>query len=295
LDLAIISIRLPRFPTAAQAACERASQAQAAQQSREIRADPAIGFTLLRQFLERLATTPNPTTRIGMWGFLNNVARPELVQSLATALRDSTDDAFRKEAVTLLAVKFAADPAARDALVAVAASGPDTLMRRVAERAVSREEPWHDYAVARLRDTTLPSDQRLEAWYWMADAMPLDQDKMRAALADMLTELQQRDGVRVLAELLADTQKDVSETGYGIAGQQGQRTMTLFGAVNHPAAPELLISYYEAEPNYLTLGVLATRRDDPRIASMLESIAADQTDQRMSRRAANYLSQPLER
>ncbi len=283
------STQIARFPTPAQVACHRESQKLSAQRAQP---DPAISMSAMRLALDRLAVTTEPERRRGMFSLLRNIALPEHIPLLASAWRKSTDEAFRKEVVTLLAVKFADDPAAREALAAVAAGSPDALVRHVAERALSGDGPWRDYAVARVRDTSLPAARRLEAWYWMADAMPLDQQKMSDTLAGMLTALQEGDGVRVLVDLLASTQKNPSSPDYGLAGQQGQMALRQIGSVNHPAAPELLIASFDAMPNYLTLSVLATRRDDPRVDAKLESIAAEHADAQLRRMAASRLRQP---
>jgi hypothetical protein len=289
IDVSVGLSQLPRYPTTTQLACNRAIELDFQQR----RADPTYSISMVRQGLERIAGMPELMQRNSMWSILRSNARPELAQPLATALRESTDDAFRKEAMTLLAVKYADDPAARQALAAVAASAPDTLMRHVAERAVSGEAPWRDYAVVRVRDTSLPTPQRLEAWYWMVDAMALDTTKMSNAMVEALTALQAGNGVRVLADLLAASQKDPAGPGYGLAGQQDQWAMRRIGSVNHPAAPELLIACFDAMPNYITLGVLATRRDDPRVVSRLEAVAADETDPRLSKQAISALRAPL--
>jgi flagellar basal body-associated protein FliL len=280
--------KLPRIPTPVQAACNQSTR-QVIAQNRS--ADTAADISPIRLLLERLAGTQAPTARASTWSILRNQLRPELVTPLVAALRDATDDALRKELVTLLDVGYADSPAAREALADVAASGPDTLMRHVAERAVSDNWLWLNYAVTGVRDTSKSTAQRLEAWNWMADAMPLDQQTMKATLSDTLTALQEADGVRMLAELLAATQKNPRGPGYGLAGQQGQWTLRQIAAVKHPAVPDLLITCFDAEPNYVTLGVLAVRRDDSRVAGKLESIATHQADPDLRRQASSYLQQ----
>lgn len=290
-----LSARLPRYPTPAQASCQNARQQLFMEQIAQQRtADPARFFPTVRQTLERLATTTNPITRSNAWASLGRDAHPEYAQLLVQALHESIDDAFRREVVTLLAVKYPDDPAAREALAAFAASSPDTLMRHVAERASAGPGVWRDYAVSRLSDERLPMERRLEAWFWMAEAMSLDKDGMASEVSGLLTVLQRGGGFPVLADVMGSTLKDLSDAGPDFLGQQGYRTMGQIGSVNHPAVPELLIASFDTAPNYLTLGVLATRRDDPRVASKLESIASHGTDERLRRSATSLLNRPLE-
>jgi hypothetical protein len=46
---------------------------------------------------------------------------------------------------------------------------------------------------------------------------------------------------------------------------------------------------FDVSPNYLTLGALATRLDDPRVANKLQAIARQTTDERLRRMATTYL------
>jgi hypothetical protein len=288
IDVVVGLNQLPRYPGGAQLACNNAVQQNLKRQL----ADPAVSIPMIRQGLQRIAGMTGFMQRSSSWALLRNRAVPELVQPLVAMLHEATDEAFRKEVVTLLAVKFSTDPAAQHALAEVAASEPDTLMRRVAERAVAGETSWRDHAVARVRDTRLPTAQRLDTWYWMVDAMGLDKEKISAELVQALAALREAGGIQVLAGLLADTQKDPGGADYGLDGQQGQWAIRQIGSVRHPAAPELLIACFDAMPNYITLGALGTRRDDARVVSRLEAIAADQSDARLSRQAAGYLLQP---
>lgn len=74
--------------------------------------------------------------------------------------------------------------------------------------------------------------------------------------------------------------------------QQGQMVMRKLGSLQHPAAVAMLIDCYDAMPNGTALGILATRRDDARVVSRLEAIAADTSDPALAKRAAALLSEP---
>jgi hypothetical protein len=289
---------LPRTP--AQLACIRATQ-------RDLQADlaqrrtvgPTIDMSVVRQLLQRIATAPQAASRNSSWSILRSSVRPELLQPLVAALRETTDEAFRKELVTLLAVKFAGDAAAQEALAAVVAGAPDTLLRHVAERALSGNGPWRDYAVARIRDASLPPAQRLEALYWMFDVTPLDPQQGADMVAAVLTTLRQGDGIPVLARLLVGTLQESGDAANELTGRWSQWVMGRLGPLNRPpvsypaAAVDLLIACFDAMPTDLTLSNLAARRDDPRVAGKLESIAADTANPRLSERAARLLNQPL--
>jgi hypothetical protein len=288
-----LSATLPRHPTPAQASCQNTQQQffrnQIAQQRT---ADPASLFPPVRQTLERLATTTNPITRSNAWGSLGRNAHPEYAQLLVQALRESSEDAFRREVVTLLVLKYPDDPAAREALAAIAARSRDTLMSHVAERPTAAPEVWRDYAVSRLSDDRLPTEQRLDALYWMAEAITLDKDRIAAEMSALLAVLQRDGRLLALANILAGTLKDLGEAGLDPAGQRGQWMVRQLGSVHHPAAPELLMACFDAAPNYLTLGALATRLDDPRVANKLQDIASQTADERLRRIATSYLNDP---
>lgn len=285
---------LPRLTTAAQAACSRERSEFARRQiAEQRRVDPSIDIAALRNLIQNLATIPSPTTRANLARRRQDMTRPEMREPLLAALRESTDDASRREIVTLLAVKFADDASVQQALGAVAASSPDTLTRHVAQRVLTGEDPWRDFVIHRLRDTSLPPAQRLEPLFWIADTMPVNQQKLDAEVAHLLTALKQGDAIRTLAEFLAGTQMNPRDTTQSLLIQQGQRTMRQITSVDHPAVPELLIAYFDTAPNYLTVAALAARRDQPTIMRKLESIAAGHPDPQVQRMAARYLNEPL--
>jgi hypothetical protein len=285
---------MPRLTTAAKAACDRERSESSRQQfAEQRRADPSIDNAMLRNLIQNLATNSSPTTRSNLARRRLDMTRPEMREPLLAALRESTDDAARKEIVTLLAVAFADDVIVQQALAAVAASSADTLTRHVAQRVLTGEGPWRDFVIHRLRDTSLSTTQRLEPLFWIADTMPVNKQKLDAEVTALLTELQQGDGVRVLAEFLAGTQMNPRDMSQTLLIQQGQRTMRQIASVNHPAVPDLLIAYFDAAPNFLTVAALATRRDQPGIMRKLASIAAGHADQQVQRLAGNYLNEPL--
>jgi len=283
--------RLPRYPGEAQVACDRAMQAFAQPAFERLRSG-TDSVPLIRQGLEYLAATAEPTYRANRWSLLRSNARPNAVDSLVAALRETNDPAFSKEVVTLLAVKFAGDPTARESLATVATAGTNTLTGHVAELALSGDGPWRDYVVARVRDASLPAAQRLEAVNWMIDATSLDPQQMTATLGTVLTKLQESGGIPVLARLLVDTQKD---EGNDITKQWGSWVMGRLGSLNRtpveypPAAVDLLIACFDAMPAQLTLNNLAALRADPRVASKLESIATDLSNPQLAERAARSL------
>lgn len=196
-------LQLPSYPTAAQVACDRARAAGGPS------ALPPVDATSLASgFIDRLAGK-QPTGRISTLGLLRNLVKPEMVPALVAALRESTDDTFRGEIVSLLAARFPDDPAAREALAVVASANAGTLKGHVAQRALTGEGPWRDYTIATIRDTSLPTAKRLEPLYWMVEAMTLE-PKNEAAAADLLATSQQDGSAQALAQLLAGAVQGVS-------------------------------------------------------------------------------------
>jgi hypothetical protein len=287
-----LSARLPRLAGDPEhVACEAAKADLLKQQlEEERRIDPAPAVASVLNMLRRLAAEPAPTTRFSNWRAQRASLRPDLIPGLVAALRDP-DDAFRKELVTLLAVKFGEDHLVRSAFATVAGRGPESLTRHVAERVISGEAPWRDYALARYCDSRLTTTQRLEPLYWMAEAELLDREKLRAEVNAIVTVLQASGGIRALGEFMGRTQGEAETAPF--LSQQGQMTIRMIASLDNPAVPELLIAYFEAAPNYLTLNVLATRGDDPRVASKLQAIAAGHADKELQELATSHLRQPV--
>jgi hypothetical protein len=277
-------LQLPSYPTAAQAACSRARAAEGPPAQL-----PVAAASVATGFIDRLAGK-EPTGRISTLGLLRNLVKPEMMPALVAALRDSTDDTFRGEIVSLLAAKFPDDPVAREALAVVATANAGSLQGHVAQRALTGEGPWRDYTIATIRDTSLPTAKRLEPLYWMVEAMTLE-PKNEAAAADLLARSQQDGSAQALAQLLAGAVQG------GVAGgmttfQQGQMVMRKLGSLQHPAAIAMLIDCFDAMPNATALGILATRRDDARVVSRLEAVAADTSNPELAKRATALLSEP---
>jgi hypothetical protein len=146
------ALQLPSYPTAAQAECSRARSAKVPP-ARSLMVDT----TLAKEFIDGLKGKP-PTYRLSSLSIFRNLLKPEMVPALVASLHQSTDEAFRAEVVNLLAAKFPQEPAAREALAAVAATNADTLQGHVAQRALTGEGPWRDYAMAAIRNTSLPTE-----------------------------------------------------------------------------------------------------------------------------------------
>jgi hypothetical protein len=237
--------------------------------------------------LERIAAVPAPGPRAALWLTLRGQKYPEQLPLLLKALREETADVVRKEIITQLALDFTDDPAARAALVSVAAIEPQALSRHVAALVLSGDAPWRDYVVATVRDTSLPTAQRLDPLTWMMGASQR-YPRMDATFKEVLPALLDGDGARVLAELLASKQKDSADPLGDLAGGI---VVAQLSVMDHPAVPDLLVAWFDAAPSEIALRFLAQRRSDPRVRKKLEAIAAGDADPKLSQQAASFLLQ----
>lgn len=115
--------------------------------------------------------------------------------------------------------------------------------------------------------------------------------KNEASAGDLLAMIQQAGGTPELARLLAATLQagpDGGLPGY----EQGQLAVRKLGSLKDPAAVEMLIECFDAIPGGTALALLAARRDDPRVMSKLEAIAADSSNPALAERASALLAEP---
>lgn len=100
--------------------------------------------------------------RAQVWRSLRGIPHPELVAGLAESLRRDADVAVRFEALATLAADHAHDEVARSTIASIAMEDSEELIRMAAARVMEGEEGWRAYVLARLDNTGLSPDERLE-------------------------------------------------------------------------------------------------------------------------------------
>lgn len=237
--------------------------------------------------LNRIAVVPEPGPRASLWLSLRGQVYPEQLQLLLYALRGEQADVVRRELITQLALEFADEPAARESLAAVAAVEPQPLARHVAERALFGDGPWRSFVAASLRDTGMTAAQRLEPLMWMLETRQR-YPRVDSTLKDMLPDLLEADGARMLAGVLLRKQEESTDPLDALATGL---VVAQLGAMDDPAAPELLLAWFDAAPSEDSLRLLGRHRDDSRIRTKLEGIVAGHPDPALRRMAASVLGQ----
>src|SRR5690606_28142215 len=103
-------------------------------------ADPA----LLKGAID-LAAIGSPVQRAEVWRMLRDVGKPVLIDPLIQSARLDVDASVRMEAVATLGASFSNDPRVRSELAIVATQDSRSLVRALAQRALSGEPAWRRY------------------------------------------------------------------------------------------------------------------------------------------------------
>lgn len=226
------------------------------------RAGSSMSDAVVREALARMDRTPQKEDRDLYLAFLGGQGHPGLIPPLIDmALRDP-DDGARLAAVEHLSAGFTDDNAVRAALESVSRNDRKELNRKVAERALVGDAPWNDYVVATLKDTNQSVQQRLEPLRWMSG---------------------QGISVTPLAGAVLGEDREVFINLLVQAGRErntfATRALGAFGSVNHPGASRLVLSVFDAVPDYERLRLLERHLDDPDVRGRVEQIAAGPSDE----------------
>jgi hypothetical protein len=240
-----------------------------------------LGADVIGAALAMISGPGDAAVRGGFVQALRGQSHSDLVQPLIEIAHRETEDSLRLEAVTSLVEDFNTDAAARSALELVARDDASPLVRKVAARAVSGTAAWDEYAIATVRDTTLPVAQRLAPLEWMAGT------RARGQLPVLMGQLLDGTGAHVmLADLLSAAQKDSKGTG---------STTTLLNVLRdsrHSTAVDFWLAMFERNPESTVLSGLYRHRAEGRVRKRLEEIAATHPDAKLRETAASLLESP---
>lgn len=219
----------------------------------------SMSEAVVREALQRIAHAPSEDERNTLWIFLRGQRRAELIPALVSRAQQDADQGARLEAINQLAADFPENPQARVALQWAMRNDPALLNRRMAERAVLGNGPWHDYVVATLKDSSQPLPRRLEPLRWMMiEGMPL---------APLATALFGEDR-QAFIDLFVQARGNATAT----------QALGAIGAMKHPQAAGFVLAVFDGMPDRGYLQLLREHLDEARVYSRVEEIAADQSN-----------------
>jgi hypothetical protein len=240
-----------------------------------------LGADVVRVALGIISSPGEASTRAAFVRALRGQPHADLVQPLVEIAHRAPEDLLRLEAVTSLAEDFSADVAAHSALELVAREDASELVRKVAARVVSGKPVWDAYAVATVRDTSMPDVKRLVPLEWMTG------NKARAELPALLDQLLDGAGAHImLAELLSAAQKE---------SKGGGSAMTLISVLRdsrHSAAADFWLAMLDRNPDTNSLSGLNRHRAEERVRKKIEELAASHPDVKLREAAAAMLEEP---
>jgi hypothetical protein len=187
-----------------------------------------------------LAKLVEPAQRAQLWRTMRGVGNPALIDSLLLSLSQDPDD-VRVAAIEALGADFRGEARVRSTLEAVAASDARPLVRAVAERAVSGEEPWRRYVVRSLEDTSLSPEQRLEALaYYLYPREPTG-GKSHPDYAQITGDLDDA-AVRAFAEVIPKAGPLAGNVNNNLLGNIAARH------IRNPAISDMLLEVLGSHP-----------------------------------------------
>jgi hypothetical protein len=240
----------------------------------------------LRGALDLATSTDNPFIRAQIWRALRSARSTELIQPLIDSARSEPNDSARMAAVATLAAN-SQDDRARAALESIAINDSRDLVRMIAQRGLSGDAAWNDYAVTRLQNAGLTDGQRVEALTYMA-ASGQGQQQLPGLLDAKAVEALAQIMPRVLA-----APADSSAPRPANADSLVNLTR-LLSNTNQPATIDLLIGLLKtsSDPAIRRMAVvgLARHLDDARARAMLDEVGANDPDIKL--REAASVHQP---
>ncbi|MEO8316545.1 MAG: HEAT repeat domain-containing protein, partial [Pseudomonadota bacterium] len=189
-----------------------------------------------------LAANGDPALRTQIWRMMRGVGNPDLIQPLLASLTQDPSD-VRLAAIETLSADFLGDPRVRAALASTAVEDPRPLVRAVAERGISGEEPWRRYVDSSLKDSNQPAAQRVEALvYYLYPQGPTPQTSPNNPDYWQILEQLDDGAVRALAEALPKAGKlQRGIEGLFMSNFAGRKS-------KNPAVTEMLLGYLERDP-----------------------------------------------
>ncbi len=237
--------------------------------------------------------------RAEVWRRLRGLPHADLITGLVESLRRDPDQQVRFEALATLAADYPDDVAARNAIASVAADDREEIIRMAARRVTLGEDGWRAWLLARLGNTGLPPDERLEPLLLVSRSATTSGE-----LSAVQTLVQDPQVVRALMQMLGDgwfdpMQLDSTADALGLLAH-ADRTAAYDLLVQVPRAtppaviepgapPEPVSPPPRAEPerpqtlvSAANMAWLQAHQDNPRVRRMLQDIESGRMDPRMN-------------
>lgn len=237
--------------------------------------DPAI----MRAVIDLASVTTNPEHRAEIWKKMRSIKSPALIEPLSKAAQLDPDITVRTEALTTLVADYARDPRSRAALELIARTDSHSLLRAMARRGLLGEADWKSHVLSSLKDTTLPDEQRLEAFLFHAR----NSEESDKPVADLLDD----DTIKALTEVLPKAGSTGTDQ-YGVTF-----LLVQLAPIKHPAVTRMLLTGIELrDPRFdrsQFTEMLTNRLEEPGVRAALERIAKSDPDERSRKIAAEAL------
>jgi len=223
---------------------------------------------------------------------------PQLVSGLIESLRRDPDEQVRFEALATLAAYFPRIASVRAAVESVATEDSAEVMRMAARRVMEGEDGWRQYVLARLGNTGVSADERLEPLLLGARSAttPAEIDALRdlvrdpettRALMDLVTngwfDPMQQESTADALDVLAQAD---NTTAYDLLVQMPRVAPPVIAPAAEPPKqePESQRPPESRRPppavTAANLAWLQAHQDNPRVRRMLQDIERGRADAR---------------
>jgi hypothetical protein len=222
-----------------------------------------------------LAASSSSDMRARIWRAMRGVGSMDLIQPLMNSLSNDPAEVCLAALETL--ADFRTDARVRSTLESVALGDSRPLVRAVAERGLSGEEPWRQYVVTSLKDTARPAAARTEAlMYYLYPPGSGQYDTSHPDYWQVMQEMLDDDAATALAQALP------------AAGSMRGHANNILGnfAPRHtrnPAVTEMLLTIVQTDTRPVMRSVagevLARMHSaDPRVRAVLDKVIQSDPD-----------------
>jgi HEAT repeat protein len=198
-----------------------------------------LGNPLVVRAVIDLAASADPALRARIWRVMRGVGSRELIQPLMDSVSNEPVD-VRLAALEVLS-DFREDPRVRSTLESIALGDSRPLVRAVAERTLSGEEPWKRYVANSLKDSSRSAAERAEALVYYL--YPPGPSKYAFSHPDYS---------KVMKDVLDDEAVTALATAFPDAGSLNGSAVSLLGGFapkypKNPAVTQMLLTIVQTD------------------------------------------------
>lgn len=252
---------------------------------------------LLRGAVDLATNAAEPVRRAQAWNTLRGAEAAALVKPLLGALRKEQDREVRLAVLGVMAGGYLKNEQVHAMLEASAQHEKDPLLRAVAQRALAGaggDAPWRQYILDSLKDSSRPSEERIEALLYHLNLPTSEASSLVGRLASQpnLRLLLDAEAIPALAAALQGISSDSAMLKSSVSNVARDLSQ-----IDHPAITDMYLASLEADGKWLdrysaasSLGQMASRRNDPRVRAVLEKIRTEDPDKDVRRAAEEALN-----